>query len=231
MPTKRRMTSDSEDGDFKISRNESSESEDSEMEGEEPGVLISTVQTTPEYSKDEDEDIMMEAETSQTRLNRIELNKRRDIFLQFHANTYNNLLPQNNYINNLVRKSQHKVTSSVYQYKLLPQPKLVKNGTMKQYQLETLAFLVYMYENGMSAILASEMGLGKSMNVSSLSLSSQNSVANHFLSLQTLSLFAYLSETHGITTHLIICPLSVLSAWMTELKRWTPNYKALRFHG
>jgi hypothetical protein len=34
--------------------------------------------------------------------------------------------------------------------------------------------------------------------------------------LQTLSLIAYLHETHGVKgPHLLICPLSVLGAWMT----------------
>lgn len=37
--------------------------------------------------------------------------------------------------------------------------------------------------------------------------------------LQTLSLLAYLNENHGIKgPHLLICPLSVLGAWMTV--RW-----------
>lgn len=29
---------------------------------------------------------------------------------------------------------------------------------------------------------------------------------------------------------LVICPLSVLSPWMNEIKRWTPSFTALRFH-
>jgi SWI/SNF-related matrix-associated actin-dependent regulator of chromatin subfamily A member 5 len=94
------------------------------------------------------------------------------------------------------------------------QPKGVL-ATMKPYQLEGLSFLVHMYENGMPAILGDEMGLGKT--------------------LQTLSLFQYLSENKPIIgqnrPYLVICPLSVLSSWMGEAKRWVPTMKAVRFHG
>lgn len=49
--------------------------------------------------------------------------------------------------------------------------------------------------------------------------------------LQTLSLFAHLKETTAGLTHLIVCPLSVLSSWETECARWVPSMHAVRFHG
>ena len=30
---------------------------------------------------------------------------------------------------------------------------------------------------------------------------------------------------------LVVCPLSVLSSWMAEAKKWTPGLKVIRFHG
>jgi SWI/SNF-related matrix-associated actin-dependent regulator of chromatin subfamily A member 5 len=30
---------------------------------------------------------------------------------------------------------------------------------------------------------------------------------------------------------LVICPLSVVPAWMNEIARWTPSFKAIKFHG
>jgi SWI/SNF-related matrix-associated actin-dependent regulator of chromatin subfamily A member 5 len=30
---------------------------------------------------------------------------------------------------------------------------------------------------------------------------------------------------------LVICPLSVVTAWMNEIARWTPSFKAIKFHG
>ncbi|KAF5367362.1 hypothetical protein D9615_010278 [Tricholomella constricta] len=93
------------------------------------------------------------------------------------------------------------------------QPKLIKAGQMKEYQLEGLSFLVAMYKNGINCILGDEMGLGKT--------------------LQTLSLFAYIKENISgpHDPHLVICPLSVLSSWETEAARWVPSMRIIRFHG
>ena len=89
---------------------------------------------------------------------------------------------------------------------------------MKPYQLLGLSFLVYLHRNGLSGILGDEMGLGKT--------------------LQTLSLFQYLKENRQLSSSsdelrpcLVVCPLSVLSSWMAESRRWTPGLKVLRFHG
>ena len=89
---------------------------------------------------------------------------------------------------------------------------------MKPYQLLGLSFLVYLHKNGLSGILGDEMGLGKT--------------------LQTLSLIQYLKEKRKLSTSrgelrpcLVVCPLSVLSSWMAESRRWTPGLKVLRFHG
>ncbi len=91
-------------------------------------------------------------------------------------------------------------------------------ATMKPYQLAGLSFLVYLHKNGLSGILGDEMGLGKT--------------------LQTLSLFQYLKEDRLFPdSHaeprpfLVVCPLSVLSSWISEARRWTPDLKVLRFHG
>ncbi|KAK7543183.1 SNF2 family N-terminal domain-containing protein [Phyllosticta citricarpa] len=65
-------------------------------------------------------------------------------------------------------------------------------------------------------ILGDEMGLGKT--------------------LQTLSLFSWVEE-HCQTQdaenrpYLVVCPLSVLSSWVSEAKRWTPSLKVLSLHG
>lgn len=85
---------------------------------------------------------------------------------------------------------------------------------MKPYQITGLSFLVYLHENGMNGILGDEMGLGKT--------------------LQTLSLLVHLKDQSIKGSlqlpHLIICPLSVLSSWSNEIKRWT-SLKHLTFHG
>lgn len=89
---------------------------------------------------------------------------------------------------------------------------------MKQYQLDGLSFLVYMFRNYASCILGDEMGLGKT--------------------LQTLALLQHLKENHIDTSErvirgfsLIVCPLSVLDAWVGESRRWTPGLRIVQLHG
>jgi SWI/SNF-related matrix-associated actin-dependent regulator of chromatin subfamily A member 5 len=71
---------------------------------------------------------------------------------------------------------------------------------------------------GLSGILGDEMGLGKT--------------------LQTLALIQHLKENDpkvGVGRQqrpfLVICPLSVLSSWMAESRKWAPGLKVIRFHG
>ncbi|GAA5887357.1 hypothetical protein JCM6882_002504 [Rhodosporidiobolus microsporus] len=148
-----------------------------------------------------------------------EMERRRDAFLRTHASTFLALLPgeKANYISKLLASSPSSSSTPTVArpYRALEQPKSIaggKPGIMKDYQLTGLSFLAYMAENGMNAILADEMGLGKT--------------------LQTLSLIAYLDEQHGHKgPHLLVCPLSVLGSWMSEIDRWLPGYNAVRYHG
>ena len=131
------------------------------------------------------------------------------------------LLPEDsNFVKKMV--DQRRLIGNEHEDLTLPyqaiesQPSGIK-ATMKPYQLLGLSFLVYMHGNGLSGILGDEMGLGKT--------------------LQTLSLFQYLkndvnsSSKHRLRPSLVVCPLSVLSSWMAESRRWTPELKVIRFHG
>lgn len=91
------------------------------------------------------------------------------------------------------------------------QPALVTGAVLRDYQLEGVAWLVSLYENGLNGILADEMGLGKT--------------------LQTISFFAHL-RAHGVWgPFLVVAPLSTIYNWETELKRFTPDIPALVYHG
>jgi SWI/SNF-related matrix-associated actin-dependent regulator of chromatin subfamily A protein 2/4 len=71
------------------------------------------------------------------------------------------------------------------------QPKMLKGGTLRAYQMEGLQWLVSLYNNQLNGILADEMGLGKTV--------------------QTLSLLAHLMEVkHNYGPFLIIVPMSTL---------------------
>ncbi|THH16507.1 hypothetical protein EW146_g4141 [Bondarzewia mesenterica] len=45
--------------------------------------------------------------------------------------------------------------------------------------------------------------------------------------------FAWIKEREDgpLDPHLVICPLSVLSAWMSEAARWLPSFRVVRFQG
>lgn len=84
---------------------------------------------------------------------------------------------------------------------------------LKPYQVDGLAFLLYLRNNGIGGILGDEMGLGKTV--------------------QTLSLFQHVKENEAAQSSpsLVICPLSVLNTWMSEAKKWTPGLNLMKYHG
>lgn len=96
--------------------------------------------------------------------------------------------------------------------KFLVQPSLIVGGTMKPYQLVGLEWMVSLYNNKLSGILADEMGLGKTV--------------------QAISLLAHLiekKENHG--PFLVCVPLSTLSNWANEFKRWAPSISVVQYKG
>ncbi|GEQ66504.1 hypothetical protein JCM33374_g167 [Metschnikowia sp. JCM 33374] len=91
------------------------------------------------------------------------------------------------------------------------QPAIVSGCVMKDYQLDGLEWLVSLYENGLNGILADEMGLGKT--------------------LQCISLYGYLME-HGVKgPFLVVAPLSTVSNWCNEFKKFAPQISVLQYVG
>ncbi|KAF7347362.1 ISWI chromatin-remodeling complex ATPase ISW2 [Mycena venus] len=146
---------------------------------------------------------------------RADLEVKRKNWLYAHRTLFEPLLPNNPnaFFSHLVQEMAGKVaTPPLPMREFVVQPELIVGGEMKEYQLAGLSFLAHMYHNGVNCILGDEMGLGKT--------------------LQTLSLFAHIKDTATLPmTHLIVCPLSVLSSWEAECKRWVPSMRVLRFHG
>jgi SWI/SNF-related matrix-associated actin-dependent regulator of chromatin subfamily A member 5 len=96
--------------------------------------------------------------------------------------------------------------------RLLKQPASVTGGTMRDYQLEGLNWMISLHENGLNGILADEMGLGKT--------------------LQSISLLAWALEGLGNTgPHMVLVPKSTLGNWEREFARFTPNMKTLMLQG
>jgi ATP-dependent helicase STH1/SNF2 len=92
------------------------------------------------------------------------------------------------------------------------QPALLKGGELKEYQLTGLQWMVSLYNNNLSGILADEMGLGKTI--------------------QTISLIAYVMEVKGnLGPFLIVVPLSTMSNWVNELRKWAPDIIVVQYKG
>lgn len=92
------------------------------------------------------------------------------------------------------------------------QSSLLVGGTLKEYQLYGIQWMVSLYNNRLNGILADEMGLGKTI--------------------QTLGLIAHLMEKKDNPgPYLVIVPLSTISNWEMEFARWTPAIQVVVFKG
>ncbi|XP_038988739.1 protein CHROMATIN REMODELING 5-like isoform X3 [Phoenix dactylifera] len=96
--------------------------------------------------------------------------------------------------------------------KLDEQPGWLKGGTLRDYQLEGLNFLVNSWRNDTNVILADEMGLGKTV--------------------QSVSMLGFLQnaqQIHG--PFLVVVPLSTLSNWAKEFRKWLPEMNIVVYVG
>ena len=92
------------------------------------------------------------------------------------------------------------------------QPRMLKGGELKEYQMGGLKWMVSLYNNKLNGILADEMGLGKTI--------------------QTLALLSYLMEFKGnYGPFLIVVPLSTLSNWVNETTKWVPDMNKIVYRG
>lgn len=88
----------------------------------------------------------------------------------------------------------------------------ILTATLHDHQVLGISWMVHMFRNGMPMILGDQMGLGKTI--------------------QTIGFLSYLhSNLNHKGPYLIVVPLSVLSNWLTEIERFCPTFRAVRFHG
>ncbi|KAI9110091.1 hypothetical protein K1719_019132 [Acacia pycnantha] len=123
--------------------------------------------------------------------------------------------------NRFMEMNAPKDSSSVSKYyslahavneKVLRQPSMLRAGTLRDYQLVGLQWMLSLYNNKLNGILADEMGLGKTV--------------------QVMALIAYLMEFKGnYGPHLIIVPNAVLVNWKSELYNWLPSVSCIFYVG
>jgi len=84
--------------------------------------------------------------------------------------------------------------------------------SLRDYQVEGIAWLRSCFMNNLNVLLADEMGLGKTI--------------------QTISLLALLATEFGNWgPHLIVVPTSVMLNWEVEFKKWCPALKVFTYYG
>ncbi|KAJ2787761.1 ATP-dependent DNA helicase Snf21 [Coemansia interrupta] len=92
------------------------------------------------------------------------------------------------------------------------QPNILVGGSLKEYQLRGLEWMVSLYNNRLNGILADEMGLGKTI--------------------QTISLITYLIEKKQQNgPFMIIVPLSTITNWLLEFEKWAPSVNVIGYKG
>jgi superfamily II DNA or RNA helicase len=82
------------------------------------------------------------------------------------------------------------------------------DGDLRPYQERGVAWLQRLSELGMGAVLADQMGLGK-----------------------TIQAMALLTSRDQDRPHLVVCPTSVVGNWERELARFAPRMPVIRHHG
>eukprot|EP00958_Prasinococcus_capsulatus_P005940 scaffold569_cov408-Prasinococcus_capsulatus_cf.AAC.34 len=88
---------------------------------------------------------------------------------------------------------------------------LLEGGHLKAYQLKGVKWMIALWQNGLNGILADQMGLGKTI--------------------QTIAFLSHLYSKNVGGKFLVVGPLSTLSNWMNEFRKWTPKMKCLLYHG
>lgn len=92
------------------------------------------------------------------------------------------------------------------------QPSILVGGTLKEYQIRGLQWMISLYNNNLNGLLADEMGLGKTI--------------------QTISLITHLIEKKQQNgPFLVIVPLSTLTNWNLEFEKWAPSVTRIVYKG
>jgi ATP-dependent helicase STH1/SNF2 len=110
------------------------------------------------------------------------------------------------------RKIDYYAVAHRIKEEITSQPSILVGGTLKEYQLKGLQWMISLYNNNLNGILADEMGLGKTI--------------------QTISLLTYLIEKKKQNgPFLVIVPLSTLTNWNLEFEKWAPAISRVVYKG
>ncbi|KAL4980225.1 SNF2 family N-terminal domain-containing protein [Aspergillus desertorum] len=110
------------------------------------------------------------------------------------------------------RKIDYYAVAHRIKEEITEQPSILVGGTLKEYQMKGLQWMISLYNNNLNGILADEMGLGKTI--------------------QTISLITHIIEKkRNNGPFLVIVPLSTLTNWNLEFEKWAPSVSRIVYKG
>lgn len=84
-------------------------------------------------------------------------------------------------------------------------------GTLREYQFNGVAWLMFLFDNHLGGLLCDDMGLGKTI--------------------QLITLMLAVKEQREVNaTFLVVCPTSVISHWCRLIERFAPDLKVFDYH-
>jgi SNF2 family DNA or RNA helicase len=109
------------------------------------------------------------------------------------------------------------------------------NATLRPYQLEGVNWLIQLHDNKRGGCLADDMGLGKTLQVISLLAYLKETVSPTIHSKPNgtqiqFSLFD-VEEVTELNTSLVVMPISLLTNWTNEVKKFAPQLRSLIYSG
>ncbi len=84
-------------------------------------------------------------------------------------------------------------------------------GKLREYQVAGYHWLHFLHQYGLNGILADDMGLGKTV--------------------QTLAYLQYLKENNNLNTSILVVPVTTISNWISEIKKFTTGLTFVEYHG
>jgi len=97
-------------------------------------------------------------------------------------------------------------------HKISEQPKYIKHGTLREFQIKGVNFLAFNWCKSKNVILADEMGLGKTV--------------------QTVAFMNWLRhDRQQQGPFIVVVPLSTMPAWAETLDNWTPDINYVVYNG
>eukprot|EP00605_Chrysophyceae_sp_TOSAG23-4_P000663 GSChrysophyteH1.ASY1.ANO1.745.1 assembled CDS len=133
---------------------------------------------------------------------------KRELFVNQHAASFKLFITPSyaKKIETLYEESMIQLQKPMIQFSVQNPPHCIdkKVVKMRDYQIDGVNFMLRQYHCGMSCVLADEMGLGKT--------------------LQTIAFLGTLKNSLRLKgPHLVVVPMSVLSNWMSEFKKFCPT--------